>query len=101
SGHCPDVARKRQLGDVEFLVAEGAKENLLGIERQVGDRAPFHPHPTLPDRTGTVVVAAGNRNRHLDHGASSQGWLCERSRRERARQERRTSARAYLLPDRV
>src|SRR4029077_18257973 len=52
---------------VEFLVAEGAKENLLGIERQVGRRAAFHLHPAVPDGTRAIVIAARNRYRHLDH----------------------------------
>jgi hypothetical protein len=67
----PDVARKRQLGYVEFPVAEGAKENLFGIERQIGDRAAFHRDAAVLDGAGAVIIAAGNGYRHLDHGDSS------------------------------
>jgi hypothetical protein len=31
--HGTDIARERKLRDVEFLIAEGAKKDLLGIER--------------------------------------------------------------------
>ena len=44
------VARERQLRDVEFLVAEGAEENLLGIERQVGDGAALDLDAAVLDR---------------------------------------------------
>src|SRR3984893_15266812 len=66
-----DVARERKLRDVEFLVAEGAKEDLFRIKRQVGDLAAFHLDAAVPDGAGAVVVAAYNSYRHLHHRASS------------------------------
>src|SRR5207248_4571300 len=65
--HSTDVARERKFRNVEFLVAEGAKENLLGIERQVGRLAAFHLHPAIPDGACAVVIAARDRYRHFDH----------------------------------
>ncbi len=89
-----DIARERQLGDVEFLIAEGAKENLLRIERQVGDRAALHLNAAVPDRAGAVVIAARNGNRHLDHRASSSVCAVGWSRAGKRKLELRKS---YLL----
>ena len=73
-----DIARERQLGDVEFLVAEGAEEDLLRVERQVGRRAALDLDAAILDGPAAVVVAAGDRDRHLDHGGSlsAVGWDC-------------------------
>src|SRR5258705_9628908 len=68
-GNGADVARERQLRDVEFLIAEGAKENLLRIQRQVGDVAAFHLDAAIPDGAGAIVIAARDRYRHLNHWA--------------------------------
>src|SRR5262249_10798799 len=69
-GHGADIAREREFRDVEFLIAEGAEEDLLGIERQVGGSAAFHLHPAIPDGARAGVIAARNGYRHLDHWAS-------------------------------
>src|SRR5262249_23280445 len=65
--HRADIARERKLRDVEFLVAEGAKEDLFRIKRQVGDLAACHLDTAVPDGACTVVVAARNGYRHLHH----------------------------------
>ena len=62
-----DVARERNLRDVEFLESEGAVENLLRIERQVGHRAALDLDPAVLDRLRAVVIAAGDRYRHFHH----------------------------------
>ena len=63
-----DVARERQFADVELLIAEGAEEDLLRIERQIGDRAALDLDAAIQDRAAAIVVAARDRYRHLDHG---------------------------------
>ena len=65
--HRAQVARERDLGDVELLELEGAVEDLLRVERQIGDRAAVHLDATVPDRGGAVVIAACDRDWHLDH----------------------------------
>src|SRR5262249_27905860 len=66
----PDIARERKLGDIEFGVAEGAKENLLGIEGKIGRGAAFHLDATVLERAGAVIVAAGNRYGNVNHSNS-------------------------------
>src|SRR5262245_20487902 len=61
------IARKRKLRDVEFLVAEGAKEDFFRIKRQVDDLAAFDLDAAVPDGARAVVIAARNRYRHLNH----------------------------------
>ena len=58
--HGADIARERQLGDLELLEAEGAKEDFLRIERQVVDGAALDLHAAVLDRLGAVVIAARN-----------------------------------------
>src|SRR5262249_32646151 len=82
------VARERKLRDVEFLVAERAEKNFLGIERQIRDGAALDLHPAVADGARAVVISAGNRYRHLDHGASRSacsgvGWAEARNARRR------------------
>src|SRR5262249_57340665 len=66
-GYRANITRERKLRDVEFLVAEGAKEDLFRIKRQVGDFAAFHLDAAVPDGARAVVIAARNRYRHLNH----------------------------------
>ena len=75
--HRAQIARKRQLRDVEFLEFEGAVENLFGIERQIGGRAALDPDASIHDRARAVIIAARNRYRHTDHegSLSSQHWM--------------------------
>src|SRR5262249_14771187 len=91
-GHGADIAREREFRDVELLIAEGAEEYLLGIERQVSGRAAFHLYPAIPDGARAVVIAARNGYRHLDPWASF-------SRRDgmEARAEIRVFGKAYLF----
>src|SRR5262249_5250160 len=63
----PQIARERDFRDVELLELEGAVENLLRIERQIGDRAAVHLGASVADRGGAVIVAACDRDRQLDH----------------------------------
>jgi hypothetical protein len=78
--HRAQVAGERQLGNVEFLEFEGAVENLFRVERKISDRAAFHVHAAVPDRAGAVVIAAGDRYRHIHHRFSLRAAL--RRRRE-------------------
>ena len=78
-GDGADIARERQLRDVEFLIAERAEEDLLRVERQIGDLAALHLDAAIPDRAGAVIVAACNRYRHLNHGGSSSALLSDGS----------------------
>src|SRR5262249_45648084 len=48
------------------LELEGAVEDLLRIERQVGDGAALHLDAAVLDGAGAGVVAARDRYRHLD-----------------------------------
>src|SRR4029453_15942015 len=73
------IARERQLRDIELVELEGAVEDLLRIERQIGDRAAVDLHASVPDCRRAVVVAACDRDRHLDHGDS---FWAGRARRE-------------------
>jgi hypothetical protein len=66
-GDRPQIARERDFRDVELLELEGAVEDLLRVERQIGDRAAVHLDATVPDRGGPVVIAACDRDGHLDH----------------------------------
>jgi len=68
--HRAQIAAEGKFADVEFLVAEGAEENLLGIERQTRYRASLDPHPPVDDRPGPIVVAACNGYRNVDHQPS-------------------------------
>src|SRR5215216_3611598 len=63
-----EIARERELRDVEFLEAKGAMEDLFRVERQVRGGAAFHLHPAVEDGTRAVVIAARDRDR--DHHAS-------------------------------
>src|SRR5262249_2886698 len=74
-GDRAQIARERQLRDVELMELEGAVEGLLRIERQIGDRAAIDLDATVADRRRAVVVAACDRDRHLDHGGSFLGWV--------------------------
>src|SRR5205807_2532899 len=81
-----NVARERKFRDVEFLVTERAKKNLFGIERQVRDRAALDLHPAVLDGARAVVIAAGNRYRHLDHSGLLIGIAAGWDGRTEARQ---------------
>src|ERR1700681_4436480 len=61
------VARERDFRDVELLVAKRAKEDLLRIERQVGDGAALDLDDPVLDRLRAVVVSARDGYWHLDH----------------------------------
>ena len=75
-GDRADVARERHLRDVEFLELEQPVEDLLRIERQVVDVAALDLHPAVDDRLGAIVVAAGDRYRHVGHGSSWSVFGC-------------------------
>src|SRR5262249_6314533 len=64
------VARERELRDVELVKLEGAVEGLLRVERQVGDGAAVDLDAAIPDRARAVVIAARDRDGYLDHGSS-------------------------------
>ena len=87
-----DVARERKLRDVEFLVAEGAKEDLFRIKRQVGDLAAFHLDAAVPDGAGAVVVAARNGYRHLHHRGLLTGFALGWDGRKAAERKLKSSA---------
>ena len=42
-------------------------KNLLGIERQIGDRTTLDLYRAVLDRAGAVIIAAANRNGHINH----------------------------------
>src|SRR5262249_2900145 len=90
--HRADIARERKLRDVEFLVAEGAKEDLFRIKRQVGDLAAFHLDTAVPDGAGTVVVAARNGYRHLHHWGLLLGFALGWGGRKAAERKLKSSA---------
>src|SRR5260370_38955158 len=91
-GYRADVARERKLRDVEFVVAEGAKEDFFRIKRQVGDLAAFHLDAAVPDGPGAVLVAARNGYRPLHHRGLLTGFALGWDRRKATERKLKPSA---------
>src|SRR5215467_15511303 len=90
--HRADIARERKLRDIEFLVAEGAKEDLFRIKREIGDLAAFHLDAAVPDGARAVVVAARNGYGHLHHWGLLFGFALGWDGRKAAKRKLKSSA---------
>ncbi|MNT47133.1 hypothetical protein D3C72_1838250 [compost metagenome] len=76
-GHCDvrtvaarmldQVARERQLADIEVLAAHGAEEHFLRVERHVDGIDAVDLDAAIEQRAGTVIVAHGDGEAEFGH----------------------------------
>ena len=59
------VRRERHLGDIEFVIAQHAKEGFLDDERQIGQLDAVESHAAFHQCPRPVVVPAGHRQLKL------------------------------------